>query len=59
MEGYFIGNNVSLPLDTSIQSLDSNISDIRNTRSGKNELCRELETLQKECQNLIKEIHCA
>ena len=55
----FIEENVILPLDSSIQGIDENISEIRNTRTGKTELCIEFEALQKECQELIKEIHNA
>ena len=55
----FIEENIISPLDSSIQSIDESISAIRNTRNGKNELCIELENLQTECQELIKEIHNA
>lgn len=55
----FISENVALPLNTSIDALDASIREIRETRSGKDALCLELETVQKECQELIKEIHLA
>ena len=53
----FVQEHVALPLDTSIQALDMNINEIRNTRTGKNALCIEIENLQRKCQDLIKEIH--
>ena len=53
----FVQDNVVSPLDDSIQELDTKIAEIRNTRAGKNELCIEIEKLQRECQNLIREIH--
>ena len=55
----FISENVALPLNASIDALDSSIREIRETRSGKDALCIELEMVQKECQELIKEIHLA
>lgn len=55
----FISENVALPLNTSIDALDASIREIRESRSGKDALCLELETVQKECQELIKEIHLA
>jgi len=55
----FVQDNVALPLDASIQALDENIYEIRNTRTGKNDLCIEIENLQRKCQELIKEIHSA
>ena len=55
----FVQENVALPLDNSIHNLDENIYEIRNTRTDKNELCIEMEKVQKECQELIKEIHIA
>ena len=55
----FISEYVELPLNSSIDSLDYSIREIRDTRSGKNELCLELEAVQRDCQELIKEIHKA
>ena len=53
----FIGENVSTPLDASILALDSNINEIRNSRTSKDALCVELENLQAECRQLIRDIH--
>ena len=54
---YFVQQNVAIPLDESIKALEENISEIRSTRTGRNELCIKFEMLQKECQELINEIH--
>ena len=53
----YIKNYVNLPLDTSIATIDGNIQDIRDTRLNRNETCRQLEELLKECRILIRDIH--
>jgi ElaB/YqjD/DUF883 family membrane-anchored ribosome-binding protein len=62
LEGFgrlFIQENVAEPIDTSIRGLDSNVSEIRCSRDGKNDLCKELEAIQQDCRELIREIHTA
>lgn len=53
----YIKENVNRPLETSIATIDGNIQEIRDTRSGRSTACRELENLQKECRLLIQDIH--
>jgi uncharacterized membrane-anchored protein YhcB (DUF1043 family) len=53
----YIKNNVKLPLDKSIATIDKNIQEIRDTRSNRSESYRQLENLQKECRLLIQDIH--
>lgn len=53
----YIKDNVDRPLETSIGEIDSNIQEIRDTRSNRSNSCRELEDLQGECRTLIQDIH--
>ena len=42
---------------TRITEIDSQISEIRNMRLGKSEICKKLESAQTDCKLLISEIH--
>ena len=53
----YIMDNVNRPLETSIAALDGNIQEIRDTRSNRSTMCRQLEDIQKECRALIQDIH--
>lgn len=53
----YIKDNVNRPLETSIATIDGNIQEIRDTRSNRSEVCRQLEDIQKECRLLIQDIH--
>ena len=53
----YIKATVNRPLENSISVIDGNIQEIRNTRVNRSEACRELESLQRECRYLIKDIH--
>lgn len=55
----FINSHVNRPLDNSIKTLDDNIQGIRESRNNRSSLCCHLEDLQKECQQLINDIHTA
>ena len=54
---HFIEENVIIPLGSLIDNIDDNIEKIRNTRMERNEACRKLEDLQKQCRTLIQDIH--
>ena len=53
----YINDNINRPLGNSISAIDENIQEIRNTRRNRSAVCQTLETLQKECRYLIKDIH--
>ena len=53
----FSNNNIIRPLETSIKTINSNIQEIRDTRSNRNLACRNMENFQKECRLLIQDIH--
>jgi len=55
----FIKDHINRPLDNSIKIMDDNIQGIRDTRNNRSSLCCNLEELQKECQQLIHDIHSA
>lgn len=52
-----IANNVTLPLDSSINEIGKHIQAIRDTRNNRNETCLKLEQLKSECLALINKIH--
>lgn len=53
----YIMDNVNRPLENLIAALDGNIQEIRDTRSNRSTMCRQLEDIQKECRALIQDIH--
>lgn len=53
----YIQDSIYLPLNNSIETIDSSIQEIRDTRSDRSSNCRMLEDLQNECRLLIKDIH--
>ena len=53
----FIKDSIDRPLGNLISVIDGNIEEIRNTRKNRSAICQTLESLQKECRNLIKDIH--
>lgn len=53
----YIKDNVNRPLEASIATIDGNIQEIRDVRSNRSAVCRQLEDLQKECRLLIQDIH--
>lgn len=53
----FIMDSINMPLDNSIATIDNTIKEIRNTRSNRSLICRNMEDLQKECKLLIHDIH--
>ncbi len=53
----FIMDSINTPLDNSIATIDNTIKEIRNTRSNRSLICRNMEDLQKECKLLIHDIH--
>ena len=53
----FSNNSIIRPLETSIKTINSNIQEIRDTRSNRNLACRNMEYLQKVCRLLIQDIH--
>lgn len=53
----YITKNVCESLEESINELDKNIQEIRDTRSTRSNRCKELENIQKECRELIADIH--
>ena len=53
----YIKQCVVAPMEQSIKSVESNISELRDTRSGRSEKCVRLERIQKEIQALITRIH--
>ena len=53
----FSNDIIIRPLETSIKTINSNIQEIRDTRSNRNLACRNMENLQKECRLLIQDIH--
>lgn len=55
----YIRDNVNRPLETSIATIDGNIQEIRNSRSSRSMVCRNLESIQKECRFLIQDIHAS
>lgn len=42
---------------TRIDGIDTQISEIRNMRIGKSEICKQIESVQSECKLLISDIH--
>ena len=53
----YIKERVNKPIEKSISSIESNIRDIRSTRSGRSDLCLKLEGLQKEIGDMIQMLH--
>ena len=53
----YITKNVCTSLEESINELDKNIQEIRNTKSTRSDRCKKLENIQKECRELISDIH--
>jgi len=53
----FIRDNVTRALEGSIQGIDSNIREIRDSRANRSITCRRVEDLHNECQTLIQNIH--
>lgn len=53
----FIQKNIVNPLEEPISEIDRKIREIRKSRNDRNKICLKMETLQNECQNLIREIH--
>jgi small GTP-binding protein len=53
----YIKQCVIAPMEQSIKSVESNISELRDSRSGRSEKCVRLERIQKEIQALIAQIH--
>ena len=53
----YIKQCVIAPMEQSIKSVESNISELRDSRSGRSEKCVRLERIQKEIQALIARIH--
>ena len=48
---------VTSPLDKQIKEIDNQIQLIRETEENRSELCKKLELLKCDCQNLIHDIH--
>ena len=53
----YVKQCVVAPMEQSIKSVESNISELRDSRSGRSEKCVRLEYIQKEIQALITQIH--
>ena len=53
----YIKDNVESPLETAIAELDRKIQIIRETRTNRSDMCRQLENIQHECSLLIRDIH--
>lgn len=53
----FVRDNVTHALEGSIQSIDNNIREIRDSRTSRSFTCRRMEDLQNECRLLIQNIH--
>ena len=53
----YVKQCVVAPLEQSVRSIDNNISELRNARTGRSEKCVKLERIQKEIQALISDIH--
>ena len=53
----YVKQRVAAPMEKSIKTVEDNISDLRNTRSGRSEKCIRLERIQKDIQSLIAKIH--
>lgn len=53
----YIKDNVESPLETAIAEIDQKIQIIRDTRTNRSDMCRQLENIQHECSLLIQDIH--
>ncbi len=53
----YVKQCVAVPLELSVRSIENNISDLREARTGRSEKCIKLEKIQKEIQALISGIH--
>ncbi len=53
----YIRDSINTPLGNSIATIDGTIQEIRNTRSNRSLVCRNMEELQKDCKLLILDIH--
>ena len=53
----FIQESIDKSLSVPISDLDEKIREIRESRSNRSAVCNKLESLQRECQTLIHEIH--
>lgn len=53
----YVKQCVAVPLELSVRSIENNISDLREARTGRSEKCIRLEKIQKEIQALISGIH--
>lgn len=53
----YVKQCVAAPLELSVRSIEDNISDLREARTGRSEKCIRLEKIQKEIQALISGIH--
>ena len=53
----YIQDEVENPLSDPIKEIDEAIDRIRSNRTNRNKAIRELEDIQKECRNLIRDIH--
>jgi hypothetical protein len=55
----FVKEQVNGLLNNSIAALDDSIQEIRESRTNRNILCQNFESLQRECRELIQDIHAA
>lgn len=53
----YIRDSINTPLGNSISTIDGTIKEIKNTRSNRSLVCRNMEELQKDCKLLILDIH--
>ena len=53
----YIKDNVYRPMEESVSSIEENIRDIRDTKSGRSELCLKFERFQTEISEMIQTLH--